>query len=577
MKMHLLALVLLLMPVVFRSQNVAASLEGIVVDRVNSEGIAGVSLMLTGIVEDRVVNLTTKTSTGGRFTFANVRSSSGYWLMASHGDSHVPTVYGQRGFSGTGSSITVAAGQHIKGLQIAMVPTGAISGRVLDRQGRPVSQAQVLVMMPTYREGTRVLRSAKGFVTTNRRGEYRVSGLTPGPYYLRVYVQNSGGSAPFLLDRRASVSAGIRLTESEGYTFIYYPDTTDERSAHVVNVPARTSVEAIDLTVFKVQTRRIRGTVVDEATGLSKGPAEVMLFRQSADRGSLPDVSGTFANGSFDFRSIPPGTYLLVAVTGQGSTTQRGRVVLHVGTGDVNDLKIPVTSGFTLSGKLSIPATLSADISVTLRPDAPSSTGLLPAASFDQPVVSFSPVRDTEMRIVRILEVPPVRGVLRDSAVTLRGIAPWNYRLEVAGLPEDAYVKSARLGSTDVLTNGLRVDGPIQESLDIEAGLAAGQIEGRVVDGAQKPLSALRVVLVPDKEQRNRLDLYRNVLSDTEGRFRFQGLPPGDYKLFAWEFADKDFWLDADFLRLYEDKGTSVHIKEGSKEVLEVRAIPPWF
>src|SRR5687768_1212296 len=203
MKKPLLIVVLLLMPVVFQSQNAVASLEGVVVDRVTSEGIAGVSLLLTGIVEDRVVNLTTKTSTGGGFTFANVRSSSGYWLMASHGEAHVPTIYGQRGFSGTGSLITVAAGQHIKGLHIAMVPTGAISGRVVDRQGRPVSEAQVLVMAPTYREGTRVLRAAKSVVTSNRRGEYRVSGLTPGPYYLRVSIRNSGGSAPFLLDHRS--------------------------------------------------------------------------------------------------------------------------------------------------------------------------------------------------------------------------------------------------------------------------------------------------------------------------------------------------------------------------------------
>src|SRR5262245_5942614 len=153
MKKQFLVLALFMMPLAFRSQNVAASLEGVVVDRVTSEGIVGASLLLSGIVADRVVNLTVKTGLGGRFTFANVPPSSGYWLMASHGEAHAQTVYGQRGLYGTGSQLAVVSGQQIKDLRIAMVPTGTITGRVLDTQGKPVSDAQVLVMKPTHREG----------------------------------------------------------------------------------------------------------------------------------------------------------------------------------------------------------------------------------------------------------------------------------------------------------------------------------------------------------------------------------------------------------------------------------------
>ena len=578
MKKQFLMLALFMMPLAFRSQNVTASLEGIVVDRVTSEGIVGASLLLTGIVEDRVVNLTVKTGPGGRFTFANVPPSSGYWLMASHGEAHVQTVYGQRGFFGTGTLLPVASGQQIKDLQIAMVPTGAISGRVLDARGKPVSDAQVLVMKSTYLEGTRVFSPVKGLVRTNRRGEYRVSGLTPGPYYLRVHVQTPGGSAPFLLDRVRDSDWGA-LTESEGYPYIYYPNATNDLLAKAVTVPARGSVDGVDVTVFTVRTRRIRGTVLNEATGVMQGPAEVMLFLHGDDRGSLPVRSVTSPTGSFDLRSIPPGSYLLVATLSQGSATLRGRLVLNVGTDDLNDLKIPVTPGFSLSGRVSLPAASPPDIFVTLRPDAPSSTGLLPPAAFDQPLILFPRYQVgvvSAPRRARILEIPARYGVLRDNAVTFRDIAPWDYSLEVNG-PKDTYLKSARVGSKDVLTDGLRIDGPIQASLEIEIGSPAGQIEGRVLDSAQRPLSALRVVLVPEKERRRRLDLYRSFLTDALGRFRFESLTPGDYKVFAWEFAEKDLWLDANFLRLYEDAGTPIHIEEGSREVLEVHAIPPWF
>jgi hypothetical protein len=84
-------------------------------------------------------------------------------------------------------------------------------------------------------------------------------------------------------------------------------------------------------------------------------------------------------------------------------------------------------------------------------------------------------------------------------------------------------------------------------------------------------------VLIPDESQRGRKDLYRTMLTDDEGRFRFSNLPPGDYKLFAWEFTDELSWLDPDFLRLYEERGTPVRIQEGSSETREVRPLPPWY
>jgi hypothetical protein len=134
------------------------------------------------------------------------------------------------------------------------------------------------------------------------------------------------------------------------------------------------------------------------------------------------------------------------------------------------------------------------------------------------------------------------------------------------------------LGLNDVLTDGVLINGLIQTSLELEIGFPAGQIEGRVLDASsEKPLSALRVVLIPDGLRRNRRDLYQSFLSDALGRFRFESLTPGDYKVFAWEFVEKDSWLDASFLRLYENKGTPVHIEEGTRKVLDVHAIPPWF
>jgi hypothetical protein len=96
MRKRWLALILVLTPVFSFPQNPSASLEGTVVDRVTSQGIAGADLLLTGIVQGRVVNLTGKTNAGGQFRFEKV-SPSDYWLRASHGEEHLDTIYQQGG------------------------------------------------------------------------------------------------------------------------------------------------------------------------------------------------------------------------------------------------------------------------------------------------------------------------------------------------------------------------------------------------------------------------------------------------------------------------------------------------
>ncbi len=51
------------------------------------------------------------------------------------------------------------------------------------------------------------------------------------------------------------------------------------------------------------------------------------------------------------------------------------------------------------------------------------------------------------------------------------------------------------------------------------------------------------------------------------------GLPPGNYKLFAWESIESDEYLDGDFLRPYEDRGKPVHIEDGHQQSVQLELI----
>jgi hypothetical protein len=161
-----------------------------------------------------------------------------------------------------------------------------------------------------------------------------------------------------------------------------------------------------------------------------------------------------------------------------------------------------------------------------------------------------------------------------DGSFTIDGIAPGNFRVTLQELPADEYVKSMRMGSVDVLNDGLRISSSPDTLLEIVIGSNAGRIEGSVVNTRGEPLSNRTVALVPDPRLRRRNDLYKIVYTDSVGRFQMSGITPGEYKLFAWDNVETSAWQDPDFIQTYESFGRRIRIEEGSKEDVQLAVIP---
>jgi hypothetical protein len=58
------------------------------------------------------------------------------------------------------------------------------------------------------------------------------------------------------------------------------------------------------------------------------------------------------------------------------------------------------------------------------------------------------------------------------------------------------------------------------------------------------------------------------------GRFTFLGLPPGDFKLFAWEPREGLEFNDPDFIKDFEDRGAHVHIEAQHQKTVQLPVIP---
>jgi len=136
------------------------------------------------------------------------------------------------------------------------------------------------------------------------------------------------------------------------------------------------------------------------------------------------------------------------------------------------------------------------------------------------------------------------------------------------------FVKSIRYGSADVLSEGLHLEthNPDQRLQIILA--TGGNTEGVVTSERTEPMANVKVALVPDFAYRKRDELYRTATTDTSGRFKMQGIAPGDYRVLAWEEIADGARQDADVLREVDVRGKVVRIKEGEQTAVEVVAVP---
>jgi hypothetical protein len=161
-----------------------------------------------------------------------------------------------------------------------------------------------------------------------------------------------------------------------------------------------------------------------------------------------------------------------------------------------------------------------------------------------------------------------------DGSFTVEGVYMGDFHVAVFGVSPDAYVKSMRMGDVDVLDKGLHLSRPPENPLNVVIGLNAGTVSGSVVNAKQDAQPGCTVVLVPELRNRHRRDLYKIAMTDSSGQFRFRGITPGEYTLFAWDNVETGAWQDPEFLGTYETQGTPVHIAEGESQSIRLVVIP---
>ena len=159
-----------------------------------------------------------------------------------------------------------------------------------------------------------------------------------------------------------------------------------------------------------------------------------------------------------------------------------------------------------------------------------------------------------------------------DGSFTLAGIAPGTWDLRVNGTLS-TYVKSIKLGSREVSANGILIDvtttpASLQITLSPNMSTITGIVE--TPDGKPVPNSAVTIVGIP------RAFGSRTIMtgSGRDGRFTTHNIPPGTYRVFAWEDLETAQRYNADDLAQYQNQSATVTVKENESAEVTLRQIP---
>jgi Carboxypeptidase regulatory-like domain len=249
---------------------------------------------------------------------------------------------------------------------------------------------------------------------------------------------------------------------------------------------------------------------------------------------------------------VTPGAYFLTASVNDGSNYRQGRLAVDVGSSTIEGLIVTVAPGVSVRGHV--------------RSDP------------DGPPVDLSSVRF--MLQPRELNIYGGGGQAKpepDGTFEMKNVTADRFNLVSYNLPAGAYIKSVRCDQTDVLASGLDLTaGAPPALLEIVVSPRAANVAGTVQNAKTgNTAPGAMVVLVPqEKERREQQSYYKQMVSDQLGAFSLAGVPPGEYKVYAWEDIESGAWMDPDVLKVVEDKGESLTLREGDQKSLTLKLIP---
>jgi hypothetical protein len=452
--------------------------------------------------------------------------SSGKWSVEHMACGRVSVSANRVGFlraqqnSGMNASLLLVAETPLHDVKLTLAPQAVLAGRVLDDEGDPILGAQVSLLTSRIMNGLRGIQASNS-TTANDLGEYRFAGLTAGKY---IVCANAGGGA-------------VPANGATPYAERCYPGSMDAGTAMDV---AAGYEGRIDFTLSPVATVHIRGVISGQVEGVNTSVN--LIPRTQIARMFLGLSAQVLKDGTFFIRNVPPGSYTINATTNQQNARLTARAPVEVAAEDVEGIQLHLEPGFTVPGTVKIVSASGKKI------EKPQYTAML----MSQDGTGVAGANNTVWDEAR-------------TSFTIPDVAAGSYRLFLSP-PPPFYLKSAALGGRDIAGSEVMI-GPGAGNIEVVLSDDGGSVEGDVStdDG---PVAAW-IFLERDGAPS------RNARTDASGHFKIDTVPPGDYKVYAWDDNTRVEYANPDWMQR-NGKGVAVTVGSGqTSHVKLVRQIAP--
>ena len=417
-----------------------------------------------------------RAGTSGHFVFTDV--PDGWYVLVAMREPYFPAAYGQRRPEGQGTPIAITRETDLFA-ELRMYRKGAITGRVIDENGIGLSDIPVIA----YR--ARLPLTSAGRAVSDDRGVYRIHGLDPAKYWVRT--------VPSTLD------------DGTGLLPTFGPETMETREAHIHRAMLDRDTTDADLRPLQGKLFHLRGKILCEPLPPDTPPAQsAIVVTLSAETGRR-SVRGE-CNGIYTFESLAPAAYEILATRGNGDAgffelnldhdTENGNVQLIEPPIVTIDVRKPGSSG-------------PANIPITI-------------VGKRQNLAETEPEQD--------IAAPRTRLAPGHWELTAR-VGPGQYVESISNTSAARRPATGSLLPSDWFV--IFVEARAQTRVTIVVSDQAAQIDGSVTQDG-KPVPGAPVFLWPLAEPARRsLHGYRVALADVNGHSHFDGLPPGDYRIFS--------------------------------------------
>ena len=209
---------------------------------------------------------------------------------------YVSLEYGQARPFEAGKPLDIAEGQSLEKIDFSLPRGSAITGRITDEFGDPITDVQVQAMRYQFTNGERQLVNAGRVATTDDLGQYRIFGLMPGDYVVRASLRTNPNAAPM----------GPNAAETPmGYPGTYYPGVADVAQAQTVTVSLGQELSSVAFPLVPARLARISGTVMS-----SEGrPLRGAIVALQGNRDAVAQRRGSTLEAAIRYE--PDGTFRL--------------------------------------------------------------------------------------------------------------------------------------------------------------------------------------------------------------------------------------------------------------------------